>query len=100
MVTSVIAWYVRHGHDLANQHPRRLSHKVIDYPLTELGVSQATMLARRLARQQASRACSLLGRLRVGGPGLAADPGPWRFLGADAGDRVGGTHGSKGRLST
>jgi broad specificity phosphatase PhoE len=50
-VTGVIAWYVRHGHNLANQHPRRLSHKVIDYPLTGLGVTQATTLARRLARQ-------------------------------------------------
>jgi broad specificity phosphatase PhoE len=50
-VTGVVAWYVRHGHNLANQHPRRLSHKVIDYPLTELGIAQATALARRLAQE-------------------------------------------------
>jgi hypothetical protein len=33
-VTGVTAWYIRHGHNPANQ-VRQLSHKVIDYPLTE-----------------------------------------------------------------
>ena len=55
-VTGVIAWYIRHGHNLANQPPRRLSHKVIDYPLTELGITQATTLAGRLARERAPAA--------------------------------------------
>jgi probable phosphoglycerate mutase len=49
-VTSVTAWYIRHGHNPANQ-ARQLSHKVIDYPLTDLGVAQATALAGQLARQ-------------------------------------------------
>jgi broad specificity phosphatase PhoE len=52
-VTGVLAWYIRHGHNLANQPPRRLSHKVVDYPLTELGVSQATTLVRRLSGERA-----------------------------------------------
>jgi broad specificity phosphatase PhoE len=52
-VTGVLAWYIRHGHNLANQPPRRLSHKVVDYPLTELGVAQATALAGRLGRERA-----------------------------------------------
>jgi probable phosphoglycerate mutase len=47
-VTGVTAWYIRHGHNPANQ-ARQLSHKVIDYPLTDLGVAQATTLARQLA---------------------------------------------------
>jgi broad specificity phosphatase PhoE len=47
---AVRAWYIRHGHNPANQPPRRLSHKVVDYPLTELGVAQATALAGRLGR--------------------------------------------------
>jgi probable phosphoglycerate mutase len=47
---SVTIWYIRHGHNPANQPPRRLSHKVIDYPLTDLGVTQATTLAEQLAR--------------------------------------------------
>jgi broad specificity phosphatase PhoE len=51
-VTGVTAWYVRHGHNPANQL-RQLSHKVIDYPLTELGITQATTLARQLADQRA-----------------------------------------------
>jgi broad specificity phosphatase PhoE len=55
-VTGVIAWYIRHGHNLANQHPRRLSHKVVDYPLTGLGVAQATALGGRLARERAPAA--------------------------------------------
>jgi probable phosphoglycerate mutase len=46
----VTTWYIRHGHNPANQPPRRLSHKVIDYPLTDLGVTQATTLAEQLAR--------------------------------------------------
>jgi broad specificity phosphatase PhoE len=45
---AVRAWYIRHGHNPANQPPRRLSHKVVDYPLTDLGVAQATALAGRL----------------------------------------------------
>lgn len=49
-MTSVTAWYIRHGHNPANQ-ARQLSHKVIDYPLTDLGVTQATALAGQLARQ-------------------------------------------------
>jgi broad specificity phosphatase PhoE len=52
----VTAWYIRHGHNPANQPPRRLSHKVIDYPLTDLGVTQATTLAERLARLSAPAA--------------------------------------------
>jgi probable phosphoglycerate mutase len=55
-VSRVIAWYIRHGHNPANQHPRRLSHKVVDYPLTGLGVTQATTLAGRLAREDAPAA--------------------------------------------
>jgi probable phosphoglycerate mutase len=47
-VTGVTAWYIRHGHNPANQ-ARQLSHKVIDYPLTDLGVAQATALAAQLA---------------------------------------------------
>jgi broad specificity phosphatase PhoE len=50
LVTGVIAWYVRHGHNLANQHPRQLSHRVADHPLTDLGVAQATALGRQLDR--------------------------------------------------
>jgi broad specificity phosphatase PhoE len=46
----VIAWYVRHGHNLANQHPRQLSHRVADHPLTDLGIQQATALGSRLGR--------------------------------------------------
>jgi broad specificity phosphatase PhoE len=49
-VTGVTTWYVRHGHNLANQHPRQLSHRVADHPLTDLGVAQATALGRRLSR--------------------------------------------------
>jgi bisphosphoglycerate-dependent phosphoglycerate mutase len=49
-VTGVTAWYIRHGHNPANQS-RQLSHKVIDYPLTELGVAQAAALAGQLAGQ-------------------------------------------------
>jgi broad specificity phosphatase PhoE len=49
-VTGVTAWYIRYGHNPANQ-ARQLSHKVIDYPLTSLGVTQATALARQLAGQ-------------------------------------------------
>lgn len=49
-MTGVIAWYVRHGHNLANQHPRQLSHKVADHPLSDLGVAQATALGGRLSR--------------------------------------------------
>jgi probable phosphoglycerate mutase len=52
----VIAWYIRHGHNPANQPPRQLSHKAVDYPLTELGVSQASTLAGRLAREHAPAA--------------------------------------------
>lgn len=55
-MTGVIAWYIRHGHNLANQPPRTLSHKVVDYPLTDLGIAQATALATRLARQDAPTA--------------------------------------------
>jgi broad specificity phosphatase PhoE len=47
-VTGVTAWYIRHGHNPANQ-ARQLSHKIIDYPLTELGVIQAAALARQMA---------------------------------------------------
>jgi probable phosphoglycerate mutase len=47
-VIGVTIWYVRHGHNRANQ-TRELSHKTVDYPLTELGVTQATVLASRLA---------------------------------------------------
>ena len=47
---AVRTWYIRHGHNPANQPPRRLSHKVVDCPLTELGVAQATALAGRLGR--------------------------------------------------
>jgi len=49
-VTGVTTWYVWHGHNLANQHPRQLSHRVADHPLTDLGVAQATALGRRLSR--------------------------------------------------
>jgi broad specificity phosphatase PhoE len=49
-VTGVTAWHIRYGHNPANQ-ARQLSHKVIDYPLTSLGVTQATALARQLAGQ-------------------------------------------------
>jgi broad specificity phosphatase PhoE len=51
-VTGVTAWYVRQGHNPASQL-RQLSHKVIDYPLTELGITQATTVAGRLARERA-----------------------------------------------
>ncbi len=47
-VTGVTAWYIRHGHNPANQR-HQLSHKAIDYPLTELGVTQAAALAGQLA---------------------------------------------------
>jgi broad specificity phosphatase PhoE len=47
-VTGATAWYIRHGHNPANQS-RQLSHKIIDYPLTELGVTQAAALAGQLA---------------------------------------------------
>jgi broad specificity phosphatase PhoE len=50
LVTGVIAWYVRHGHNLANQHPRQLSHRVVDHPLTDLGIAQAAELGRQLGR--------------------------------------------------
>jgi broad specificity phosphatase PhoE len=56
VVSGVIAWYIRHGHNRANQPPRRLSHKVVDYPLTDLGVAQATALAGRLACERAPAA--------------------------------------------
>jgi broad specificity phosphatase PhoE len=49
-VTSVTAWYIRHGHNPANQ-AHQLPHKVIDCPLTDLGATQATALAAQLARQ-------------------------------------------------
>lgn len=55
-VTGVIAWYIRHGHNPANQPPRQMSHKAVDYPLTDLGVTQATALAARLARAGAPAA--------------------------------------------
>ncbi len=55
-VSRVVVWYIRHGHNPASQHPRRLSHKVVDYPLTRLGVAQATALAGRLAREHAPAA--------------------------------------------
>jgi hypothetical protein len=51
----VTAWYIRHGHNPANL-ARQLSGKVVDYPLTELGVTQATTLASRLAREPAPAA--------------------------------------------
>lgn len=47
-MTGVTVWYIRHGHNPANQ-ARQLSHKIIDYPLTELGMAQAAALAGRLA---------------------------------------------------
>src|SRR5512146_1766929 len=47
---TVTAWYIRHGHNPANQ-TRQMSHRVVDYPLTDLGVQQATTLAERLARE-------------------------------------------------
>jgi broad specificity phosphatase PhoE len=56
VTVGVAAWYIRHGHNLANQPPRRLSHKVVNYPLSELGVAQATALAGRLARERAPAA--------------------------------------------
>jgi probable phosphoglycerate mutase len=56
LVTGVTAWYIRHGHNPANQAPRQLSHKVVDYPLTDLGVAQATALAGRLGRLAAPAA--------------------------------------------
>lgn len=49
-MTGVTAWYIRHGHNPANER-HQLSHKIIDYPLTGLGVTQATALAGQLARQ-------------------------------------------------
>jgi broad specificity phosphatase PhoE len=49
-VTGVTTWYIRHGHNPANQ-ARQFSHKIIDYPLTELGVTQAAALAARLASE-------------------------------------------------
>jgi broad specificity phosphatase PhoE len=55
-VTGVIAWYIRHGHNPANQPPRQMSHKAVDHPLTDLGVTQATALAARLARAGAPAA--------------------------------------------
>ena len=50
-MTGVTAWYIRHGHNHANEI-RQLSHKIVDYPLTGLGVAQATRLAERLARER------------------------------------------------
>lgn len=49
--TGVTTWYIRHGHNPANQ-ARQLSHRVVDYPLSDLGVAQATGLGERLAREQ------------------------------------------------
>jgi 2,3-bisphosphoglycerate-dependent phosphoglycerate mutase len=54
-VTSVTIWYIRHGHNPANQ-TAELSHKVTDYPLTELGAIQAATLAGQLARYPAPAA--------------------------------------------
>jgi broad specificity phosphatase PhoE len=54
-VTGVSAWYIRHGHNPANQ-TAELSCKVTDYPLTGLGVTQATTLAGQLARHPAPAA--------------------------------------------
>jgi broad specificity phosphatase PhoE len=51
-VTGVTVWYIRHGHNPANQ-TAELSYRVTDYPLTELGVTQATTLAGQLARRPA-----------------------------------------------
>lgn len=51
-MTGVTVWYIRHGHNPANQ-TAELSHRVIDYPLTELGVTQAATLAGQLARHPA-----------------------------------------------
>jgi probable phosphoglycerate mutase len=53
---SVTAWYIRHGHNPANLPPRQLTHKLIDHPLTDLGITQATILAERLARYPAPAA--------------------------------------------
>ena len=38
-MTGVTAWYIRHGHNPANQ-AHQLSHKIIDYPLTDLGAAR------------------------------------------------------------
>jgi probable phosphoglycerate mutase len=54
-VTGVTVWYIRHGHNPANQ-TAELSHKITDYPLTELGVTQASALASQLAQYQAPAA--------------------------------------------
>ncbi len=44
---TTVRW-VRHGQNLANL-TRQLSHRVVDHPLTDLGVRQAEELAARLA---------------------------------------------------
>lgn len=49
-MTGITAWYIRHGHNPANQS-HQLSYRVIDHPLTELGVRQAEALAGQLAGQ-------------------------------------------------
>lgn len=49
-MTGITAWYMRHGQNPANQS-LQLSHKIIDYPLTELGVNQANAIAQQLAHQ-------------------------------------------------
>jgi broad specificity phosphatase PhoE len=54
-VTGVTAWYIRHGHNPANQS-RQLSHKAVDHPLTMLGAAQAAALADRLASEPAPAA--------------------------------------------
>lgn len=54
-MTGVTVWYIRHGHNPANQ-TAELSHRVTDYPLTALGVTQAATLAGQLARYPAPAA--------------------------------------------
>jgi broad specificity phosphatase PhoE len=69
-VTGITTWYIRHGHNPANQS-RQPSDKIIDYPLTELGVTQATALARKLAGQPSPAA--------IYASGSAAPPRPPRW---------------------
>ena len=51
----ITVWYIRHGENRANQ-TGELSCRTVDYPLTDLGVTQATELAGQLAEQAAPAA--------------------------------------------
>ena len=47
-MSAVTVFYIRHGHNPANQL-HQLSHKLVDYPLTRIGTTQASALAEWLA---------------------------------------------------